>query len=246
MILSLPLSHTVHKNVCDQALISALHWFSLLQLLLPQNMLEQVVAFPSVAFPSLCPSPIFSCSLVPRGGEEDSSSSSLCLSVPCVSKFGHVPSLHVHIGILTEGNGLHVTGQNISDETEDVRVLLLRCCCSVVGEDWSVASLVWSIHGAHNPSDIGNFVSLVRELGRRLKDTIPCLQRGQGIEPGGSTVTEGTLLDEQRYNAHLTHSWWSQPERQPTTFVYFKLMIRVGLGFLYELNQTEQKFGLTR
>lgn len=90
-------------------------------------MLEQVVVFPS-----LCPSSIFSCSLVVREGEDSSSSSLLCLSVPCVSKFGHVPSLQVHIGMLTEGNGLHVTGQNISDETEAARwVLLLRC--SVVG-----------------------------------------------------------------------------------------------------------------
>lgn len=170
-------------------------------------MLEQVVVFPS-----LCPSSTFSCSVATRGGGEDSSCSSPSLSAPCVSKFGHVPSLHVHNGMLTEGNGLHVTGQNISDETEAARVLLLRCCCcSVVGEDWSLASPVWSIHGAQKPSDIGNLSSLVRELGSRLKDTIPCLQRGHGIEPGGSTVTEGTLLDEQRYNAHLTHSWCSQP-----------------------------------
>lgn len=62
------------------------------------------------------------------------------------------------------------------------------------------------MHGAQNPSDIGNFISLVRELGSRLNDTIPCLQRGQGIEPGGPTVTEGTLLEEHRYSAHLTHS----------------------------------------
>lgn len=100
-------------------------------------MLEQVVVFPS-----LCPSSIFSCSVVVIvvvvvvvvPGGDDSSCSSLCLSVPCDSKFGHVPSLQVHIGMLTEGNGLHVTGQNISDETAAARVLL-RCCCSVVGDD---------------------------------------------------------------------------------------------------------------
>ena len=107
-----------------------MHWFSLLQLLLPQNILEQVVVFPS-----LCPSSIFSCSVVVREGE-DSTCSSLCLSVPCVSKFGHVPSLQVHIGMFTEGNGLHVTGQNISDETEAARVLLLRCSVGGhVGDD---------------------------------------------------------------------------------------------------------------
>jgi hypothetical protein len=38
--------------------------------------------------------------------------------------------------MFTEGNGLHVTGQNISDETEAARVLLLRCSVGGhVGDD---------------------------------------------------------------------------------------------------------------
>lgn len=40
---------------------------------------------------------------------------------------GHGPSLHVHKGIATEGKGLQVAGQKISEETEATRFLLIFC-----------------------------------------------------------------------------------------------------------------------
>lgn len=74
-------------------------------------MLEQLV------LPSLGPS-ILSCSIdVPWGRWGDSS----CASTSLDSKDGHGPSLQVHKGMATEGNGLQVTGQSISEETEATR-----------------------------------------------------------------------------------------------------------------------------
>lgn len=183
----------------NHALISALHWCSRLQLLRPQNMLEHVV------LSSLIPS-VFSWSLdidCERGG--DSSWGLLTLE----SKLGHGPSLHVHRGIVTEGNGLQVMGQNISDEMESTRLFLAsgEPSCSDIS-----LSLGWSTHGVHKLSDTGNFISFAEEPGSLVKDIIPCRQRGQGMEPGGIDDSEGMLLVEQRYRAHLTQSSWEHPE----------------------------------
>lgn len=60
---------------------------------------------------------------------------SSCASPSSCSNEGHVPSLQVHKGRATEGNGLQVTGQKISEETEATRFLRIsRVHASV---DWS-------------------------------------------------------------------------------------------------------------
>lgn len=78
-------------------------------------MLEQVV------FSNLIPS-IFSCSFEVDCGRSGDCSWGL---LSPESKLGQGPSLHVHKGRATEGKGLQVTGQKISDETESVRLFLI-------------------------------------------------------------------------------------------------------------------------
>lgn len=73
--------------------------------------------FEHVVFPSLGPS-ILSWSTDVAWGRLGNSS---WVSASRVSNEGHGPSLHVHKGMVTEGNGLHVTGQSISEETEATR-----------------------------------------------------------------------------------------------------------------------------
>lgn len=68
------------------------------------------------------------------------------------------------------------------------------------------------MHGVHKLSDKGNLISFAEEPGNLTKDTMPCRQRGQGMEPDGIDDSEGMLLVEQRYRAHLTHSWCAHPE----------------------------------
>ena len=94
----------------SQEFISELHCCSLLQLLLLQNIFEQLVL-------SGLTVNILSSSTDGDCEREDSSSVAPSLG----SKDGHDPSLQVHIGIATEGNGLQVTGQNISEDTEATR-----------------------------------------------------------------------------------------------------------------------------
>lgn len=53
------------------------------------------------------------------------------------SNDGHGPSLHVHKGMVTEGNGLQVTGQSISEETEATRFLRIS---GVRAGDWRSGS----------------------------------------------------------------------------------------------------------
>lgn len=189
----------------DQALISELHWCSLLQLLLPQNMLEQVV-LPTLGLSSL------SCSvdtICERRGEVSCVSSS-----SPVSKDRQGPSLQVQRGIVTEGNGLQVTGHKRSEDTETTRFFLKS---GVQVGDWVSGSHWWSMHGVQRPRDIWSLISLAEDPGNLANDVIPCLQRGQGIDPGGPTVSEEMLLVEQRYKAHLTHSPWPHPEiRSPS------------------------------
>lgn len=47
-------------------------------------------------------------------------------------------------------------------------------------------------------SDTCNLVSLALEPGNLTKEIIPCRQRGQGIEPGGPSVSEEALFVEHR------------------------------------------------
>jgi len=54
------------------------------------------------------------------------------------------------------------------------------------------------MHGVHRLRDTCNLFSFAWEPGNLTKEIIPCLQRGQGIEPGGPHVSEETLLVEQR------------------------------------------------
>lgn len=73
-------------------------------------MLEQLV------FSSLGPSILFwsvDVACEPRNSSR--------VSASCDSNGGHGPSLQVHNGMATEGNGLQVTGQSSSEETEATR-----------------------------------------------------------------------------------------------------------------------------
>lgn len=47
--------------------------------------------------------------------------------------------------------------------------------------------------------------------GSLMKETIPCLQRGHAIEPGGPGFVVDVLLVEQRYNAQLVQNSCPQP-----------------------------------
>lgn len=73
--------------------------------------------FEQVVLSSLGPS-ILSCSIdvdCERLGD------SSCISVSPLSNEGQGPSLQVHKGMATEGNGLQVTEQKISEETDATR-----------------------------------------------------------------------------------------------------------------------------
>lgn len=149
-------------------------------------MLEHVV------LSSLTPS-ILSSSAADVDCERWGDSSSVWSSLD--SKFGQGPSLHVHRGIATEGNGLHVTGQKISDDTAATRFFLISC--EQEGVDLS-CSRGWSMQGVHKLRDRCNLLSLAAEPGNLVKETIPVLQRGHGMEPGGPNSSEGILLVEHR------------------------------------------------
>lgn len=170
------------------AFISALHWFSLLQLLLHQNIFEHVV------FSNLIPSSISRSLDMECECWGDSSWGSFSPE----SKFGQGPSLHVHNGIATEGNGPQVTGQKISEETEATRFFLISGEPPAASDVSCSRSLGWSMQGVHKLSDIGNLMSFAEEPGNLTKYWMPCRQRGQGMEPGGIDDSEGMLLVEQR------------------------------------------------
>ena len=176
----------IHKYKKFHAFISDLHWCSLWQLLLFQNILEQVV------FSILGPS-IVSCS-----------SETLCeclgecwswVSASGVSRDGHGSSLHVQEGIATEGNGLQETGHKRSEETEGIRVLRKSDREDAV---CGLGSHVWSMHGVHRPRARFSLSSLAGDPGNLTKEIMPCRQRGHGIEPGGPIISDVMLLVEQR------------------------------------------------
>lgn len=98
----------------SQEFISELHCCSLLQLLLLQNIFEQLV-FSGLTVNILSWSRDGDCE---RGD-------SFCVAPSLGSKDGHDPSLQVHIGMATKGNGLQVTGHNKSEETEATRFFLI-------------------------------------------------------------------------------------------------------------------------
>lgn len=54
------------------------------------------------------------------------------------------------------------------------------------------------MHGVHKLSDNGNLISFDEEPGSLTKEMMPCRQRGQGMEPGGTDDSDGMLLVEQR------------------------------------------------
>jgi len=54
------------------------------------------------------------------------------------------------------------------------------------------------MHGVQRLRETCILFSFAWEPGNLTKETIPCLQRGQGMEPGGPHVSEETLLVEQR------------------------------------------------
>lgn len=54
------------------------------------------------------------------------------------------------------------------------------------------------MHGVQKPREGGSFISFSREPGSLTKVMIPCLQSGQGMDPGGTTISEEMLHVEQR------------------------------------------------
>ena len=109
----------------------------------------------------------------------------------------------------TEGNGLQVTGQRKSEETEATRFFRISGTHAV---DCLPVSRGCNIQGVQRPSDRESFISFSGEPGSLTKDIMPCLQRGHGMDPVGPTISEGMLLVEQRYRAHLTQSSCPHPE----------------------------------
>lgn len=132
------------------------------------------------------------------------------------SKSGQGPSLHVHRGRATEGNGLQVTGQKISEESESER-LFLKSGDPIVSD--SSCSRWWRMHGVQKLRDRGSLNSFVEEPGSLRKETMACRQSGQGMEPGGIDDSEGMLLVEQRYRPHLTQSSCPQPVKYMTSLL---------------------------
>lgn len=180
-------NHQNDSKSISHVLISALHWFSLLQLLLPQNILEHVV------FPSRMPS-TFSCSLGVDSGD-------VCWGpLSLESKLRKGPSVHVHNGRATEGNGPQVMGQKISDEIESTRFFLsvVPTASDASSSSSSSSSLWWSMHGVHRVSDRCSLISFGEEPGSLRKERMGHRQRGQGTEPEGIEDSEGMLVVEQR------------------------------------------------
>lgn len=103
----------------------------------------------------------------------------------------------MHIGIVTEGNGLQVTGQNISDETEATRFFLVSGEPAASDAVSCSRSLGWSMQGVHKPSDKGSFMSLDEEPGSLPKHRMLCRQNGQGMEPRGIEDSEGMLVEQR-------------------------------------------------
>jgi len=95
----------------------------------------------------------------------------------------------------TEGNGLQVTGQRKSEETEATRFFRTS---GKHASDFSSMSRGWSMHGAQRPRDRGSFISFAEEPGSLSKETMPCLQRGHGMEPVGPTISDEILHVEHR------------------------------------------------
>ncbi|BAT76668.1 hypothetical protein VIGAN_01470700 [Vigna angularis var. angularis] len=74
----------------------------------------------------------------------------------------------------------------------------------------SVESSNTSLEQVQNASDRfdGLCISFCRGLasGSLTNETIPCLQRGQAIEPGGELVVDEVEFVEQRYKAHCVQN----------------------------------------
>lgn len=111
------------------------------------------------------------------------------------SEVGQGPSLQVHNGMGTEGNGLQETGQKRSGETEATRFFRIS---SVEVGDGRSGSQWCSMHGVHRPRGKCSLVSFSGELGNLAKDIMPYRQRGQGMDPGRPAVSEMMLLVEHR------------------------------------------------
>jgi hypothetical protein len=109
----------------------------------------------------------------------------------------------------TEGNGLQVTGQRKSEETEATRFFRTS---GKHASDFPSMSRGWSMHGAQRPRDRGSFISFAEEPGSPSKETMPCLQRGHGMEPVGPTISDEILHVEHRQSAHLTQSSCLHPK----------------------------------
>lgn len=101
----------------------------------------------------------------------------------------------MHKGIATEGNGLQVTGQNNSGETEATRFLLIS---GVLVGVVSVGSRGCSMHGVQNPRERCNLISFAGEPGNLVNEMMPCRHKGHGMDPGGPNNSDELLLVEHR------------------------------------------------
>lgn len=184
-----------------QTSISALHWCSLWQLLLlPQNMPEQLM------LSSSCSSILLSISNPLCEGLDDWTS----LSISAASPHVHGLSPQLHIGRDAEGNGLHVSGHTISDETAATRFLRISDLEMIAGSSSAIGFWMQGLQRLRTWFDL---ISVLAGEARSLtKETMPVRQSGQGIDPDGPVISWWMVLVEQRYSAHLTHSWWPQPD----------------------------------
>ena len=71
------------------------------------------------------------------------------------------------------------------------------------------------MQGLQNPRERCSFISFAGDPGNLVNEMMPWRQRGHGMDPGGPNDSEGLLVVEHKYRAHLTHSSCLQPEIIP-------------------------------
>lgn len=95
-----------------------------------------------------------------------------------------------------DGNGVQDRGQTTSEETNTTRFLRNSDLQAVTSG--CARAQGGRMHELQKPSARFALSSFAGEAGSLAKETIPFLQRGHGIDPGGPTISDVMLLVEQR------------------------------------------------
>lgn len=97
---------------------------------------------------------------------------------------------------MADGNGVQERGQTTSEETAATRFFRNSDPQAIVAGGARPRGC--RIHGLQKLRARFGLSSLAGVVGSLMKETIPVRQRGQGIEPGGPTISDVMLLVEQR------------------------------------------------